>query len=1055
MSFNHRLPALMTATLASIALTFCVLAAMVCDFVEINSRPGSLLLSAGGEELMRVTATFGLFCEEEFYNGEDDMWELSQIFFFLSSSLGGVAVVLAWAVSIVMPPTNFNWRLLSFLSALSAVVQVPIFLIFESAPCKVSEVQTCTFSMGSYYLIGSTALWVVVTFCTQCLDPPLWAVELSAWRIPKHSTHHTILNRSDEELGHHGFSLQQNIGARKRVSKAEHHSRQSELSIPAVSTDSMKDEEFDLQSPSRSSDTSDSRVMYTRGNDRNQFDHQSKTLHVHMDAEPRIADEGWLDATPANSSARSGIENVTYFRPNIPSIATECIRVPTSNPTIDREALKSPGRRSHNGTTDSRKSRSRVKSIAGSSTMILADLQAQAAIISSSGALIDSTNEEYSDRVPLTSNGNNAAEKYSLGIRALTKKLNHDAKHRRSRRQRRRNGYEPMMEDDDSDDEPYMSPPIEVKIKPFANFDNVDFNQDFTDDENEDLMDGWNALHKATTNGVRMGLQEGYSDDGEKIQFDSPVQGYHSDPELMYYPSDASRSHVSLSELNASGRPGSQRQEDASTLSTLSGSRARSNDCKKSRGRNGRRKRKQSSPNVSIVSAGSLLDVTIDEETDQDVMEEISAEEEGIRGILGAYKMERTLSEPLPRPTDDMRSRPGLRDDLETISLNTSRLPCRRPGEQFGNSSSPGVSAFERPVVATAEEATRRRIPTATMFLPLPTLEHSEVIHEQLPKRRVSSGARPRPTIPCLKPYVETRSLSLSPRRDRTWKVETGRNDVTSLGGVHTQSATWLDESTASHSSHSTRSNLSTRAREYRIKRMQYMNVATNQPAGDDSYTKDRQASVHARRRTPNEEVRPNFSSTNRPYYGLNSQFTENPLSVQIDSNGVVQDRNSSPEDFSDLKTDSTPMDLPKFTANVAKHITLSPTSVEKTIDSPELSPIMKDETEKMHQYEGDEDSKQDGQEFPTVTTAASETPTPEDTSSANYESEAVDEFPIDTDIGLKTSIPHNEDSSQEQYLVDEDFDKYGNVDMDDLDLQLIAVRRPIGKEYGDDEVSL
>ena len=90
-----------------------------------------------------------------------------------------------------------------------------------------------------------------------------------------------------------------------------------------------------------------------------------------------------------------------------------------------------------------------------------------------------------------------------------------------------------MFDDDSSYDEPFMSPPIEVKIQSFANFDNAEF----TDDEKEDLMDDWNELHKATTAGVRMGMQEGFGDD-DKIDFNAPMDGYHSDPEPAYYASE-------------------------------------------------------------------------------------------------------------------------------------------------------------------------------------------------------------------------------------------------------------------------------------------------------------------------------------------------------------------------------------------------------------------------------------------------------------------------------------------------------------------------------------
>lgn len=85
-----------------------------------------------------------------------------------------------------------------------------------------------------------------------------------------------------------------------------------------------------------------------------------------------------------------------------------------------------------------------------------------------------------------------------------------------------------------------------------------------------------------------------------------------------------------------------------------------------------------------------------------------------------------------------------------------------------------------------------------------------------------------------------------------------------------------------------------------------------------------------------------------------------------------------------------------------------------------------------------EEQSKND--EFPTMTTA--------DESEGE---ESIEEFPVNTDIiNLDRSS-----SSDEQYLADEDFEKYRGLDLESLDLQLIAVRRPLGKEYGDEESSI
>ena len=108
------------------------------------------------------------------------MRELSRIFLFVSWGVGGLAVALSVALTTVLPPSECTWKLLSTLAAVVAVVQVPIFLVFEAEPCTE---ESCTISNGVFFLIMSTISWIAVTIVTQCMDPPLWAVERNGWRV--------------------------------------------------------------------------------------------------------------------------------------------------------------------------------------------------------------------------------------------------------------------------------------------------------------------------------------------------------------------------------------------------------------------------------------------------------------------------------------------------------------------------------------------------------------------------------------------------------------------------------------------------------------------------------------------------------------------------------------------------------------------------------------------------------------------------------------------------------------------------------------------------------
>ncbi len=66
-AFNHRVPALSTACLASAALALATLAGTTCEFLEINASPDTLLLSANDIQLNVRSATIGVLFENGFY----------------------------------------------------------------------------------------------------------------------------------------------------------------------------------------------------------------------------------------------------------------------------------------------------------------------------------------------------------------------------------------------------------------------------------------------------------------------------------------------------------------------------------------------------------------------------------------------------------------------------------------------------------------------------------------------------------------------------------------------------------------------------------------------------------------------------------------------------------------------------------------------------------------------------------------------------------------------------------------------------------------------------
>lgn len=195
-AFYYRLPAMFAASFATCALGLLAISGSICEFLEVKANEGKLLYISDGEERPTETKAFlGVICVSPLYEdvlNSDLMFMLSRVCLFVGIAMGSFTCVLSWALSSFISPTEANWKLLSVFAAISAVLQMPVFLIFETDPCTAyGSEQSCGIATGSFYLVLSTIFWIVVTVATQFLDPPRWADELSAWRIKR-----SVRNRS-------------------------------------------------------------------------------------------------------------------------------------------------------------------------------------------------------------------------------------------------------------------------------------------------------------------------------------------------------------------------------------------------------------------------------------------------------------------------------------------------------------------------------------------------------------------------------------------------------------------------------------------------------------------------------------------------------------------------------------------------------------------------------------------------------------------------------------------------------------------------------------------
>jgi hypothetical protein len=171
---------------SSLSLVLLIAAASTCRFVTVQADRGSALEALSGDGAgdaagdvngtitSAVNATsIGVYCSGDYYDLSDDsMWLLTRTFVSFAVIFSATATTLSWAVSVCVKPRHVYWQMISVASALSALVSIPVFLLFETEPCSALPTQTCQFSTGAFLLVLSLVLALSTTIITQCLDQP-------------------------------------------------------------------------------------------------------------------------------------------------------------------------------------------------------------------------------------------------------------------------------------------------------------------------------------------------------------------------------------------------------------------------------------------------------------------------------------------------------------------------------------------------------------------------------------------------------------------------------------------------------------------------------------------------------------------------------------------------------------------------------------------------------------------------------------------------------------------------------------------------------------------
>lgn len=152
-------------------------------FTENNSNIGLYYKApnTGGNIKSPDPFTAGIFCNanKNSSNG-DSMLKISQILVLIALCMSAFLSVIFWSIALFMKATNFFWKLLSITTALAAFLQVPGFLILNGKTCNQYD---CHLSAGAFSLIGAIVCMSLVTVITQLCDAPTWIQLRDAWKV--------------------------------------------------------------------------------------------------------------------------------------------------------------------------------------------------------------------------------------------------------------------------------------------------------------------------------------------------------------------------------------------------------------------------------------------------------------------------------------------------------------------------------------------------------------------------------------------------------------------------------------------------------------------------------------------------------------------------------------------------------------------------------------------------------------------------------------------------------------------------------------------------------
>ncbi|KAG7363939.1 hypothetical protein IV203_037141 [Nitzschia inconspicua] len=1015
MSLKHRVPALLAAFLSSAAVLLAAFAGTTCEFVTINVSDETFFLIApdgprGFAVLDERQSSIGVLCNDGLYDREgDSMWELSRIFLILGLLFGSLTAAMAWAICSFMSPSVRKWKSISFFAAIAAVIQVPIFILMEAEPCSdFRDNQTCSLGSGAFVLIASDIFYITVCICTQCMDPPKWAMELDFWKTEKRGASRQVPRGGQEEESY------SSDGDHIHLRAGEHNEDEDIYHITRILPASKIYQEKKGQRPSTSKTIGG---IGTKG----LFSWFTRTAPLNELELPRGDTESTKEHDEDDQDGQEDVENIGEngreydFRQIDESHMILRVLPDKAVPPNDLDPVMEAAE-------SARVTNSSAEAISdGWSQKKTTDLSSNTTILSDLRNV--ETSRSASDTMAIGAGETPACTSPDLfitGVRNLTRRLKRDSKRRKIRRQWR-TGYAQMAEDDEDYDTDegavdVDSPPLEVKLpvldrsmESITNSDSsprdtgIQFQMpEFSDDDDEqDIFlenEKWVDLNAATSAGIRRAVEDFDKDDHHPFTSNNSVNSCHSDPEPVIY--DSGSEGASFDRI--SGR------DDNSTLSDdLSSEKIAQNlesDHSFSRGR-GResmetRRRRASSPVESIKSSRSLLHTTINEETEEDIKNELGA----------AYSLSRTVSAPEQRSIGK-----------ESVLIKKARVDLMRTLETENTTNDEEKSAIQS-VDQDLEVGDIPMLTKSSVAEEAPIADTDSPSENESTIAESSIAATRTWTEPNLltketwKEPVATRTPIEQPIDDvsKTWKVPSipakdrlDNSDETS----DTDDTGCLSRTTDSFSDDSVDGTDSKR-------------IVVRSRSFDGS-------SFRPKRHILSKSLSPSRSGKSRSILSKADSSATAGFARDIRSRRIQRLKGYIP--LEDKHRQLSPTQTPS-----------SPASVE--MPSEELTP------KRRTQNASPSEKKEDGI-FNRLEDSAGDFPDHLFQPSLNLSDE--------TDRIVRKSIGGVLDTHEERYLTESPglHETEGSPDFDsileELDLQLIDLRRPVGAEYGDDEGSL